>query len=130
MHENKKNASLLNKSSVKVYLTASIIATVIFWVLSCLFAFINMKINSLNDKLTVLAYASLIFSSLICGIISAKIKYVKGIISGCFGAIFLLIELYIILAIFTGFNFSLNAILIIPIVIIFSAIGAVIKKNI
>ncbi len=130
MHENKKNTSLLNKSSLKVYLTASIISTAIFLGLSCLFAFINIKVNSLSDKLSVLAYASLIVSSLICGIISAKIKYVKGIISGCFGAILLLIELYIILAIFTGFNFSLNALLIIPIVLISSVIGAVIKKNI
>ena len=130
MRENTADKSVFDKKLIKRLLLSALFGLSLFIVLCCLLSLAVMKIPSLSGKSFYLALAALAVSALFCGFLSAKSRKIKGIISGSVSGFVMCAAVYLIAAAASGFSFSYKAIVILPVVMILSIAGAILKKNI
>ncbi len=128
-NQSKSNSEFRTNELILRSFKSGMISFIIFILISALITFMSMKNGFIKENFSIIGYTVLGVCSLICGYLSAgKIK-VRGIISGSFSALFLIIAVYITFLVANNAEFSNKTLLVIPVALIFSIIGAILRKN-
>ncbi len=128
-NQSKKNSDFRTEELIIRSVKCGIISFVIFILTSALITFISMRNSFVKEYFGIIGYAVLGISSFICGYLSSGRLKVRGIVSGAFSALFLIITVYITFLIANNAEFTNKALSVIPVTLIFSITGAILRKN-
>lgn len=126
-NEAKTGESILN--SVLYCVISAVIGYGLFLILSLLLNVLSMNNADLFYKSNYILYIILAVSALISGIIATKVSKLKAIISGSLNGLLLSTLIVLQLSLFGKLTVSIKLLIIILIILISSAVSAIIFKN-
>lgn len=128
-NQSKSNSEFRTNELILRSFKSGMISFIIFILISALITFVSMKNSFIKENFSFIGYAVLGICSLICGYLSAGKLKIRGIVSGSFSALFLIIAVYITFLIANNAEFTNTALLVIPVALVLSIIGAILRKN-
>lgn len=125
----KKDISSFNKNLIGLGISA-IFGTIISVILTLLFSYIFANSKTLSDSISVIFVACILVGGLICGIISARLTELKGIISGIISSVIYFLLITIIMLFFADGRLSATTFLLCLGTYVTSIIGGIGGANI
>lgn len=118
-----------SKSNFKPYLISVLFGTLVTVVILLLLGLILVNNTDFNLFIKIMMYGSLFFSGFVSGYyLNKKLKgrgYVNGFFAGLLNALFSIVVITALL----NFNFSVNILLILPVVVLGGVVGGIVRAN-
>ena len=124
----KNNMSGLNKNLIGLGIS-SVSGTIIAVILSFIFSYIFANAETLSESMGAVFVICIFIGGLICGIISARLTNLKGLVSGSIASIIYLLLITIIMLFFANGRLSATTLFLYLGTVIASIIGGIFGAN-